>query len=206
MQKMLKKLGIFCVLMIVMSLGALATPVITTLDATNVDETTVTLNGQLSNLTGGWTSAAVYFYYKASTDSTYTRSANQTLTSNTTYTVDLTSLPRDTTYTYYAALSNGTLGNQEVNSSTIITYTTLKTLRERNVISGVESTQTIIYTAIALIALMILVGAAVFIYTMFNGSMDPEGLMQIAAWGIGGAIALLAGTIIIGLVAQAIIG
>ena len=51
MNNMFKKFGIFMLLLIIMSVGILANPIATTIAASNIDETTVTLNGQLSNLT-----------------------------------------------------------------------------------------------------------------------------------------------------------
>lgn len=210
MKNIFKKLGIlgfvlalFCFSVLALPPVDAANPLPTTSDATNIDETTVTLNGAITNLTED--NSTVYFYYKKTADASYTKSATQVLTTNTTYTVDLTGLTRDTDYTYFASATNANLST-EYNDTTTKTFTTLKTESERNVIAGVGTTKTIIYTAFSLIALMILVGAAVLIYTMFSGAMDPGALLQITLWSIGGAIILAVGTVIIGLVAQAILG
>lgn len=202
MKNIFKKFGIFMLFLVIMSVGVLANPNATTLPPTNVDETTVTLNGQLTNLTEA--NSTAYFYYKTTAATTYTKSATQLLTTNTTFDLDVTSLTIDTDYIYFATVTN--TSGTEFNASATETFTTLKTESERNVISGVSNVKTIIYTAISLIALMILVSAAVLIYSMMNGGMDIDSLINITIMGIGGAIILFVGIIIISLVAAAITG
>ena len=184
-------------------LPILADPIATTNDATNIDETTVTLNGQLSNLTE--VNSTVYFYYKTTNAASYTKTSIQVLTDNTTYLVNLTDLTANTPYTYLASVTNANLST-EFNATSSKTFTTLKTQNERDVETGVTNTQTIMYAAFGLLALMVLVGAAVAIYTMFNGGTDATSMMYIATASIGGAIILAVGIVIIGLVAQSIIG
>ena len=203
MNNIFKKIGIFALFLIVMCLPVLADPIATTNDATSVDETTVTLNGALTNLTED--NSTVYFYYKKSSESAYTQSSTQVLTTNTTFAVNLTGLIRDTKYVYLAAVTNAN-GSTEYNATAVKSFTTLKTELDRGVEQGVNTTTTILYTALGLIALMILVGAAVFIYTMFGSGMDAQGLIYLTVASIGGAIVLVVGIVIIGLVAQSIIG
>jgi len=202
MKNMYKKFGIFMLFLVIMSISVFADPIATTNAATNIDETTVTLNGALTNLTED--NSTVYFYYKTSAATTYTKSSVQVLTTNTSFSLDITGLDRYTDYVYFSAVTNANL-SEEFNATTSKTFTTLSE-SEGNVIAGVGSVKTIIYTAIGLIALMILVTAAVLMTGIFSGSLDTDALMEVAIYGIGGAIILAVGIVIIGLVATAIIG
>jgi len=85
------------------TLEGFAHPSVTTLDATNVEETTVTLNGEVTDM-GTCTSVKGMFAYKKTTDESYTLTPEQILTTVGVYSSLVSGLTPNTDYQFFARL------------------------------------------------------------------------------------------------------
>lgn len=81
---------------------------VATNSANNIDTSSMTLNGDLTEL-DGFADADVYFEYKKSSASTWNSTSATTVTSTGSFSDDVTGLDSDTTYDYRAVATDGTL-------------------------------------------------------------------------------------------------
>ena len=95
-------------------------PIVQTTKATNVTDTVGTLNGNIQDL-GKYSSVSCYFKYRKSSDSQWTNTPAQNMTSPGTFSQNLTGLQKDTIY-YFKAVAEYEDGAEE---GVLLTFTTI---------------------------------------------------------------------------------
>lgn len=93
---------------------------VTTKNATNVGDTSATLNGSLDDL-GGADSADCYFEYRQSGDSSWNATSTKTLSNTGTFSIDVSGLSSETDYEYRAVAD---ASDSDSNTGKTTTFTT----------------------------------------------------------------------------------